>query len=379
MKISMLSVFYPFRGGIAQFSTSLQNALSEKNKVQILNFKRQYPSVLFPGKSQYVDEFVSKDENQLVDSINPLSALKVARRANAFQPELFLSNYWMSFFGPIMGLVAKKVQTSAVKIALIHNIIPHERRFFDGFANRYFLKQHDGFIVLSEAVKKDLHPLVGNKPITVIKHPTYTHFGSKIDKAEARRKLGVQQDKKVLLFFGLIRDYKGLDLLLHAMRELSDDFLLLIVGECYGSFAAYQEIIDDFNLQPKVSCTLEFIADGDVAPYFSASDLCILPYKHATQSGVLAVSAHFDLPCLVTHVGGLKEHVLHNETGFVVEEPTVELLVEGIKFSFSEMRIGEWSQALATGNEVNSWSNFADKLIDFTHEVIDYKLKKANN
>jgi glycogen synthase len=182
--------------------------------------------------------------------------------------------------------------------------------------------------------------------------------------------MNIDSNKKVLLFFGLIRDYKGLDLLLKAMSELDEDFILLIAGECYGSFKSYQDIIQEHKLVNKVKCKLEFISDAEVAPYFSASDLCILPYKHATQSGVIAVAEHFDLPCLVTNVGGLEEHVLHNETGFVVRESDSSVIAQGIREAFVNKRLESWSEAISNKKQNNSWSNFVDKLIDMGAKIM---------
>jgi glycosyltransferase involved in cell wall biosynthesis len=234
----------------------------------------------------------------------------------------------MTFFGFCKGFIAKK-SNSKVKIALIHNLIPHEKKFYDHFVNRYFLKQFDGFVVMSDVVKEDLLSYNNKAKFIKLEHPNYEHFGEKIIKNEAVQTLsnkGIKIDasKKTLLFFGLIREYKGLDILLEALSFLDDSFQLIIAGECYGSFEKYQTQIDILNLKDKIIILNNFIPDEDVSLYFSVSDLCILPYKSATQSGITAVANHFEVPIIASNVGGLAESVIDLETGLIVNNPIGE-------------------------------------------------------
>jgi glycosyltransferase involved in cell wall biosynthesis len=374
LKIALLSVFHPFRGGIAQFSSELFVSLAEKHEVKAFSFRRQYPAILFPGKSQYVDDVDEKlhDSEVVLDSVNPLSFRKTAQKINVFEPDVFISNYWMSFFGPSMGSVAKYVSKNTVKIALIHNIIPHEKRFFDSAFNRYFLKQHDAFVVLSEAVKKDLLIIEPNAQILVNPHPTYTHFGEKIEKEEACRKLDLPFNAKIILFFGLIRDYKGLETLIQSMAELDENYHLLIAGECYGSFENYQHQIDTLSLNNRIHLHTHFIADSDVKYYFSAADCCVLPYKNATQSGVIAVANHFHVPCIVSNVGGLQEHVKHLEDGYVVDLKE-ESLSHAILQTLDENQLQQLKSSLASQNSANTWEQFSQNLIEFIETVKSLK------
>ncbi len=372
MKIALLSTFYPFRGGIAQFSSALLKAFESNNVVKAFNFKRQYPQFLFPGETQFVKEEDTADEiisERLLDSINPISFSKTAKAINHFQPTLFISNYWMTFFGPSMGNVAKRINSNIVKIAIVHNIIPHEKRFFDNAANRYFIKNHDAFVVLSEIVEKDLLKIAPNAKILKLQHPNYSHFGEKISHDYARNKLGIETEKKTILFFGIIRDYKGLDVLLDSFGQLSDDYQLLIAGECYGAFDKYQAKININKNKSRIFLHLKYISDQEVVNYFSAADVCILPYKSATQSGITAISHHFELPLIATDVGGLKETIKNGENGLIVDSSDSDKIKIAIEKYFNMQLKSQFEQKLAKENEENSWTNFADKIIKFSSEI----------
>jgi glycosyltransferase involved in cell wall biosynthesis len=373
MKITILSVFYPFRGGIAQFSNAIFKEFSQKNKVLAINFKRQYPDFLFPGKTQFVDvkDFIEEIETEkIIDSINPLTYISAKNKINEFHTELLIVNYWMTFFGFCKGFVAKKSE-SKIKIALIHNLIPHEKKFYDNFVNRYFLKQFDGFVVMSDVVKEDLLSYNNKSKFIKLEHPNYEHFGEKISKESAIQILvnkGIQIDvsKKTLLFFGLIREYKGLDILLSALSILDDSFQLIIAGECYGSFEKYQKQIETFNLNDKIFLQNNFIPDEDVSLYFSVSDLCILPYKSATQSGITAVANHFEVPIIASNVGGLAESVIDLETGLIVNNPIGEEFAKKINTYFEENLEKYFKENISKKNKEQSWEFFCEKIIEFS-------------
>lgn len=372
MKIALLSTFYPFRGGIAQFSGALLKAFESDNVVKAFNFKRQYPQFLFPGETQFVKEEDSADEilsDRLLDSINPISFSKTAKAINNFQPSLFISNYWMTFFGPSMGNVAKRLDAEIIKIAIVHNVIPHEKRFFDSAANRYFLKNHDAFVVLSDIVEKDLLKIAPNAKVLKLQHPNYNHFGKKISQNDAKNKLGIETGKKTILFFGIIRDYKGLDILLDSFGQLNDQYQLIIAGECYGAFDKYQSQIDSNKNKSRIFLHLKYISDQEVAKYFSAADVCILPYKSATQSGITAISHHFELPLIATDVGGLKETIKNGENGLIVDSSDSDKIKIAIEKYFNMQLKSQFEQKLAKENEENSWANFADKIINFSSEI----------
>jgi glycosyltransferase involved in cell wall biosynthesis len=276
----------------------------------------------------------------------------------------------MSFFGPMMGFWSRFLSKKTVKIALIHNLTPHEKRFFDGVFNRYFLGGYDGFVLLSDAVRSEVLNMKPNAQTLVLKHPSYQQFGSKMDKMRAREILNLDPRKKTLLFFGLIRDYKGLDLLLKAYSKLDDSFQLLIAGEVYGDRNGYDKLI----LQSKnkhISFVDQFIPTEEVNIYFSAADLCILPYKTATQSGIKAMCDVFHLPVLVSRAGGLHEEISENETGFVMRSASDGTFAEQIVEIFSDSRLENVAQNVQNQlrNKENEWDEFADSVLKFADMI----------
>src|SRR6185295_1202851 len=227
MKIAYLSTFYPFRGGISQFNASLYRELEKNHEIKAYTFSRQYPDILFPGNSQYVSDNDPADKipaERILDTVNPLSYYSAASKINSFSPDIFLTKFWMPFFAPALGKVARKLNKKTTKIAVLDNVIPHEKRPFDDNLIRYFLNSYDKFVVMSGKVKEDLLTLKPNAEFVQVMHPLYSHFGAKTDKRTARQKLNIGIEKKVLLFFGFIRDYKGLDLLIEALAMLPEDY-----------------------------------------------------------------------------------------------------------------------------------------------------------
>jgi len=372
MKIALFSAFYPYRGGIAQFSAMLYRALEADNEVRAFTFKRQYPNFLFPGKTQFVTEDDIADAipaSRVLDTVNPITFGRSAREINEFEPDLFISQYWMTFFGPSMGKMHKRLKKGTKRITVLHNVIPHEKRFFDKGANNYFLKQSEGFVVMSDTVMRDLLSLKPDAKYLRIDHPVYNQFGEKQERNTAISKLNLDPEKQYLLFFGFIRGYKGLDLLLQALSQLDASIELIVAGEIYGSFDPYQEIIDKENLSDRVHLFTDYIADDQVSDYFSASDVCMLPYKSATQSGITAIAHHFDLPIIATDVGGLKEKVHHESNGLIVPNPAPSEIAEAIKRYFSESMKAKMSDKIASEKQDNSWENFAEKLMEFARAL----------
>lgn len=367
MKIALLSTFYPYRGGIAQFSARLYRELETDNEVKAFTFKRQYPSFLFPGKTQFVESGDIADPIpavRVLDSTNPLSFSRTAREINRFEPDVLISQYWMTFFGPAIGSVHKKVGT-AKRVSIVHNMIPHEKRFFDKPANKHFLKHNDGFVVLSKAVRDDLLSLKPDAKYVLIDHPLYDQFGELKERTEMLKQLGLDSDKKYLLFFGFIREYKGLDLLLEALSGLDNSYHLIVAGEVYGSFDKYQQLIDQYELADRVHLFNDYIPDDEVTNYFSIADVCVLPYKGATQSGITAVSHHFEVPIIATDVGGLKETIHHGKTGLIVDGPEPELIKNAIDQYFAEDMKGAFSENIRFEKAERSWPKFTEKVLDF--------------
>ncbi|MDL2224579.1 glycosyltransferase, partial [Bacteroidales bacterium OttesenSCG-928-M06] len=267
MRIAYLSTFYPFRGGIAQFNALLYKTLeSQGHEIKAYTFSCQYPTVLFPGKSQYVtekDNAIHIESIPVLNTANPFSYEATVREILKWSPDVLIMKYWMSFFAPSLGHVANRLRKKGVKvIVVVDNALPHEPRFFDKPFAKLFFNQVDGFIVMSDAVKNDLLTLKPNANYLQIPHPLYDHFGEKISLKEARGKLGIDEDKKTLLFFGLIRDYKGLDILIDAMDLLDDSYQLIIAGESYGSFEKYQKQIDNSSAKTRIRIINRYIDDG---------------------------------------------------------------------------------------------------------------------
>ena len=369
MKIALLSCFYPYRGGISQFNTYLYEELGKRNIVKAFNFTRQYPEILFPGKTQYVtqdDEAVPVESISLLDTANPFSYIKTYKAIKEWGPDVLIVRYWMSWFAPSLGYITRRMKKHCKVISIIDNVIPHEPHFFDAPLTKYFLKGSTGSVTLCEAVSKDLLKLSPDKKYTVIQHPLYSHFGQKLQREEAERKLGLEPGKKNLLFFGLIRAYKGLDILLEAFGKLPDDYQLIIAGEPYGSFDKYQEIIDSLPNKDRIRMNLKYIKDSEVKDYFSAADLAVLPYRSATQSGISSVSYHFEVPMIVTAPGGLRETIGDRGTGIVAQECTPECILKEIQRFFSDADLQqECIRNIRLEKERLSWNTFALKLEDF--------------
>ena len=374
MKIVFLSTFYPFRGGIAQFSAHLYRETKKNHEVEAVTFTRQYPKLLFPGKTQLVSKDDTTDKipsKRWLDSINPFTYMSTARKIRNLHPDLIISRYWMSFFAPSFGWVLGKQEKKTIRLAILDNVIPHERRFFDDAFNRFFLNRNDGFIVMSEQVQKDLLFYLPKAKHILIPHPIYNHFGEKIPKTEALQKLGISEcsGKKVLLFFGIIRDYKGLDILLNALALLDETYILVIAGEVYGSFEKYTSIIKEKKMDKKVKLYNQYIDDSEVTNFFSAADVCVLPYRSATQSGITNISYHFEVPVISTNVGGLAETITHGRTGLIAEEVNEKALVKQIKNFYEIYNPKEFTQNIQLYNNENSWENYVNKMLVFAEEL----------
>jgi glycosyltransferase involved in cell wall biosynthesis len=373
LKIAVLSCFYPYRGGISQFNSCLFSELSKTHIVRAFNFKRQYPEFLFPGKTQFVtadDEAVPVESTSLLDTANPFTYHSTYREIKDWKPDVLIVRYWMSYFAPSLGYITRKMRKHCKVISILDNVIPHEPHFIDSPLTRYFLKGSTGCVTLCEAVSKDLLALAPEKPYAVIQHPLYSHFGARKDRDEAERKLGLTSGRKNILFFGLIRAYKGLDILLEAFAKLPEDYQLIIAGEPYGSFDRYQEIIDRIPGKDRISMNLKYIKDSEVADYFSAADLAVLPYRSATQSGISSVSYHFEVPMIVTDVGGLKETIGDRGTGLVASEGTPEAIHNEILRYFSDPSIKDRCvEAIRKEKERLSWKTFAERLTEFIGQL----------
>jgi glycosyltransferase involved in cell wall biosynthesis len=373
LKIAILSCFYPYRGGISQFNACLYGELSKEHIVKAFNFKRQYPEFLFPGKTQFVtpdDEAVPVESESLLDTANPFSYGKTFRAIRDWNPDILIVRYWMSYFAPSLGYITRRMKKHCKVISILDNVIPHEPHFFDAPLTKYFLKGSTGCITLCEAVSKDLLNLKKDARYTVLQHPLYSHFGNKMTREEAEDKLGLEKGKKNILFFGLIRTYKGLDILLEAFGKLSDEYQLIIAGEPYGSFDKYQKIIDSLPNRQNIHTWLKYIKDSEVTDYFSAADIAVLPYRSATQSGISSVSYHFEVPMIVTDVGGLKETIGDRGTGIVAADGQPKTVAAEIIRYFNTPDLkDEFVKNIRMEKERLSWKRFASGLLEFAEEL----------
>ena len=374
MKIAILSAFHPFRGGIAQFNGNLYLELGKTADVKAFNYSRQYPGFLFPGKTQYVsagDASFPLPSDAVLDTANPFNWPSAARKIRDWQPDLLLMRYVMPYFAPSLGFVARRLRRSGCKVvAIADNIIPHEKHIIDKPFTRYFLGGLDGCVTLCDAVADDLRRWAPDLPSKVIFHPLYTHFGEKLPRAEAEKVLGLQPGKKNLLFFGLIREYKGLDILLEAFSTLPADYQLIVAGECYGAFDKYQALIDASPARDRIHIYRKYVGDDEVKTFFSAADVTVLPYRSATQSGVSSTSYHFEVPMIVTAVGGLRETIGDTGTGLVAEEVCPAAIAGKITEFFSDPSIREGCiENIRREADRLSWKRFSEELLTFAGKL----------
>lgn len=379
MKIAMLSTFYPYRGGISQFNANLFNELKKTNEVRAFTFTCQYPSFLFPGKTQYVtkdDSAVIVDSIPILNTANPLSYFKAAKIIAKWHPDVVFLRYWMSYFAPSQGIVARILRKKGIKvISLVDNAFPHEAKFFDRPFAKWYFKANDALIVMCQSVNQDVDSLHINKPgtkpiaVKVLYHPLYNQFSSdKIDKVEAKLHFGLDPKKKTLLFFGLIRDYKGLDLLIEAMDYLDESYQLLIAGECYGSFEKYEQMIANSKHPENIICHNRYISDDEVPEFFSAADVCVQPYRSATQSGITAICYNFDLPIIATNVGGLAESIATPNVGLITEEVNAQSVANSVKHYFT-MDNTIFINNIKKIKEEQTWPNFSAQMVEFINEL----------
>lgn len=372
-KIAIIGSAHPLRGGLATYNERLARAFIAKgDDVTIYTFSLQYPSFLFPGKTQYSDSPAPTDIKikVCVNSVNPLNWVKTARMIRKTMPDIVIIKFWIPFMGPCFGKMAriiKKNKHSRI-ISIIDNIIPHEKRIGDRSLAKYFVKPVDGFIAMSESVMKDIEKFDAGKPKIFCPHPLYDNFGALIPKTEAINKLGLSKDFSYMLFFGFIRDYKGLDLILNAMPAIltSDNKIrLLVAGEFYTDAEQYHKIIRRLNIENSVILRTDFIPDENVAEYFSAADVVVQPYKDATQSGVTQIAYHFNKPMIVTNVGGLAEIIPDGEVGYVVP-PDADSISEAVIKFYSQKKEDEFTANAAEEKKKYSW----ERMIKAIEEVL---------
>jgi len=367
--IFLIGPAYPYRGGIAQFLQVMSAGLSERgHRVKTVTFRRQYPALFFPGKSQFVphpstDSFAAV---RLIDTIQPWSWCKTARQILREQPDAVIFKYWMPFFAPAFGTIGRLLRRRGIRVlAIVHNAIPHEPRWGDAALSRYFLRTCDGLIALSSVVKEEIRSLNIKTSVSLVGHPVYSNFGQPKTKEEARQLLGLPADAPVLLFFGLIRHYKGLQVLLEAMPQVLRTLpqtRLVIAGEFYGSPQNTLDTIALQQLQDRIVLHDRFIEDDQVKTYFCACDLVVQPYLSASQSGVAQIAYHFNRPLVVTDVGGLAEIVPHEKAGLVVPPQNPQALAAAICRFFVEQMAPQLQRGVAEEKRKYSWERLYEAI-----------------
>lgn len=375
-KVFIIGPAYPLRGGLATFDELFCRALNQQgHQAEIISYSLQYPNFLFPGSTQFDTSGKAPQEitiHTLINSVNPLSWFKTARFIKQQKPDFVVFRFWIPFMGPALGTIARFIKKQGIKVlAITDNVIPHEKRPGDKMFARYFIRSCDGYITMSQAVMEDLKQFTPSAHKRFLLHPLYTSFGEKLSKAEARKKLNISEQDKIILFFGLIRKYKGLDILLEAMSDESLRALnikLLIAGEFYEDRSYYDEIIEKHRLQDRIILHAGFVANEDVKYYFSATDLVTLTYRSATQSGVTQVAFHFEKPVLVTDVGGLAEIIPDGKCGYVVDARPSEIAKAIVDF-YQNNREEQLTQGMIREKQKYDWRIFVNAVEELYKET----------
>lgn len=371
MNIIIIGTAHPYRGGLAAFNERLADQfVKEGHQVEMYTFTLQYPGFLFPGKTQYTD--APSPQNLVIkrriNSCNSLNWLAVGNEIRKKKPHLVVMAYWMSFMAPCFGTIARQIKKNRTTrvVGLVHNMIPHEPNILDKLFPGYFVNAMDGFTTLSESVAKDIEHFDHlSKPKSWAPHPIYDHYGPLISKEEARLKLGLQKEGKYVLFFGFIRDYKGLDLLIDAFGDLrlqDNGVKLLVAGEFYGDPQPYLDRIRSLDISDIVLLHNDYIPDEKVNLYFRACDIVAQPYKTATQSGVTQVAFHFEKPMLVTNVGGLPEIVPDGKIGYVVN-PDSQSIADALVAYYAEDNEARFTEGVRIEKKKYAWDRMTQAVI----------------
>jgi len=374
-KIIFLGPAHPFRGGIASSSERLAEALQDLgHDVKMYTFTTQYPKLIFPGKSQYTDSKAPKNLKieRLYSSINPLSWIKLSKRLKKEQPDLIINRFWLPYLGMSSAYLMnqKRLAANTKTTTIVDNLFPHQNMPGDKYCINYFMRSHNDFIVMSSSVGSEIADNFEGKNVELILHPVYDNYGESISKLQACQNLDLDPQYNYVLFFGFIKPYKGLDLLLKSIDKnffKSKNLKLLIAGEVYGSDEKYHKLIKDLELESEVIFHNKYIGDSEVASYFCASDLVAQTYLSATQSGISQIALYYEKAVLVTDVGGLGEMVIHNKTGYVVDKDT-NTIASAISDFFTNERKSEFKTDIKSLKAENTWERFAEKLLNFMFE-----------
>lgn len=370
LRIKMIGPAWPFRGGLAAFNERLAVEFERSgHQISIETFTTQYPSVLFPGKTQYSSSAKPDDLKirRSFSSINPISWLTTGLRIRKEAPDMVLLRYWLPFMAPCFGIISRLIKSNGKTriLCLADNIVPHEKRPGDKLLTRFFMQSIDGMVVMTKSVQEDAFYFRKDLPVEISPHPVFDNYGSSVERDEAIRRLGLSPNFRYLLFFGFIREYKGLDWLLEAMADAKIKSLpvkLIVAGEFYTDAQVFLELINRNGLEDSVILKTDYIPDEEVGLYFGASDLVVQPYKHATQSGVTQIAYHFKRSMLVTNVGGLPEMIPDQIVGYVVE-PSVKAVTEAIVDFFKYDRKAFFENNIVKELEKYQWNKMVEAFV----------------
>jgi len=376
LNVVIVGPAHPYRGGIALGNERLaEEFINDGHQVKIHTFTVQYPSFLFPGKTQYSEAKAPKHLNitRSINSINPFNWLIIGRKIKKEKPDIVIFRYWLPMLGPCFGTIARIIRRNKKSkiITILDNVIPHENRMGDKLFTRYFIKPIHAFISMSQKVENDLANFDKKKPRTYSPHPLFDNFGQKFEKNHAKSVINIDQSKNYILFFGLVRDYKGLDLLLEGFKLFDYkkfNVKLLIAGEYYSNEEKYINMMKDLEIIDDVISVNKFIKDDEVGYYFSASDIIAQPYKSATQSGVTQIAYHFESPLLVTNVGGLPEMVPDQKVGYVVEKNPAQIAAALTDF-FENNRSDYFKINIKSEKEKYTWDKMLQKIKEIYREI----------
>jgi D-inositol-3-phosphate glycosyltransferase len=377
LKITIIGSAYPLRGGgISTFNERLCLAYLEKgDKAKIVSFSLQYPSFLFPGKTQYSEEAPPPKITieTAINSINPLNWIKIGLKLKKEKADIVLIRYWIPFMAPCLGTIARIIRFNkhSKVVSITDNILPHEKRPGDRILSKYYAKSVDGFITMSRSVLSELKEFDSGKPKLFCPHPLYDNFGKMLTKESAKQALGLNTSENYILFFGFIRDYKGLDILLQALADSNVRKLkikLIIAGEYYSDPKPYRELIKTLNLENSVIERTNFIPNNEVSRYFCSADLVVQPYKTATQSGVTQIAYHFNKPMIVTNVGGLPEMIPDGKVGYVVNAESISIAEALINF-YSLKKETEFSNNASEEKKKYSWNSMIETIAELVQLI----------
>lgn len=374
MRILIVGTAFPLRGGIAHYVSLLYKTLKQRGHwVHIISFYRQYPKILFPGKTQEEvgETAIPLEADAVIDSVNPKSWYDAGKLAAKYQPDLLIFKFWLPFFAPAFGVIsriAKRITRKAGKeckvLFIADNVIPHEKRPGDRLFTNFAFKAVDYFVVQSDSVERDLLSLKPDASYVKLQHPVYEIFGERVDRVEARRSLGIAADAPAILFFGYIRKYKGLDLLLRAMPAIISKYpemRLIVAGEYYSNEAEIKALIDELKIPAKnLILATDYIPNEDVAKYFSAANAVVLPYRSATQSGIVQIAYNFDAPVIATPVGGLPEIVIDGKSGLITKDSEPASIAEKVLEFFDRDLEASFTQGVIAEKKKYSWDTFVE-------------------